>query len=229
MLTRLDPFRDVRSVEEALDRFVGHTFSQNTWLPAIDVKESEDRFEVTMDLPGLEPDQVEVLFEDQILTVRGTREFSDGGGHRALPPDRAQLRLVRPVGQAPAHRRRRQDRGHVRQGRPHRRGAQARRGQASRDRGQGQVTEDHERDETREPRIRITDRRRFASMTEEGDAPVSTEETGAEPAGTGAEEEATEVAGDLQAVRARARPSTWTICAGSRRSSTTTASASSGS
>jgi HSP20 family protein len=79
MLTRLDPFRDVRSVEEALDRFVGQTFSQNTWLPAIDVKESEDRFEVTMDLPGLEPDQVEVMFEDQILTVRGTREFSEEG------------------------------------------------------------------------------------------------------------------------------------------------------
>ncbi len=76
MLTRLDPFRDVRSVEEALDRFVGQTLSQNTWLPAIDVKESEDRFEVTMDLPGLEPDQVEVMFEDQVLTVRGTREFS---------------------------------------------------------------------------------------------------------------------------------------------------------
>ena len=76
MLARLDPFRDLTSVEEAFDRLVGQTLSQNTWLPAIDVNESEDRFEVTMDLPGLEPDDVDVMFEDQVLTVRGTRQFS---------------------------------------------------------------------------------------------------------------------------------------------------------
>jgi molecular chaperone GrpE len=66
------------------------------------------------------------------------------------------------------------------------------------------VTEDHDRDETREPRIRITDRRRFASMTEEGDAPVSTEETGAQPNAAGAGVDATEGTDDLQAARAEA-------------------------
>jgi HSP20 family protein len=83
MLTGIDPFRDARTVEEALDRFVGRAFSQNAWVPAIDVNESEDRFVVTMDLPGLEPDEVQVMFEDQVLTVRGTREFSkeDEGVH----------------------------------------------------------------------------------------------------------------------------------------------------
>ncbi len=30
---------------------------------------------MTLDLPGLEPDQVEVTFEDGMLTVRGSREF----------------------------------------------------------------------------------------------------------------------------------------------------------
>jgi molecular chaperone GrpE len=66
------------------------------------------------------------------------------------------------------------------------------------------VTDDRERDEAREPRIRITDRRRFASMTEEGEAPVSIDETGAPSAETGPEEEATEVPGDLQAAQAEA-------------------------
>lgn len=76
MLARWDPFRDLRTVEEEFDRMVGQAFSKNAWVPALDVKESEERFMVTMDLPGLEPDQVEVTFEDQVLTVRGTREFS---------------------------------------------------------------------------------------------------------------------------------------------------------
>lgn len=76
MLARWDPFRDLRTVEEEFDRMVGQAFSKNAWVPALDVKESEERFMVTMDLPGLAPDQVEVTFEDQVLTVRGTREFS---------------------------------------------------------------------------------------------------------------------------------------------------------
>ncbi len=66
------------------------------------------------------------------------------------------------------------------------------------------MTEDREPDETREPRIRITDRRRFASVTEEGDAPISFEETGAQPPAAGPEGDATEVAGDLEEAQAEA-------------------------
>jgi molecular chaperone GrpE len=66
------------------------------------------------------------------------------------------------------------------------------------------VTDDRERDEAREPRIRITDRRRFASMTEEGDAPVSTEETGAVPVADDAQGAPGSVAGDLAAAQADA-------------------------
>ena len=76
MLARWDPFRDLRTVEEEFDRMVGQAFAKNAWVPALDVRESEERFVVTVDLPGLEPDQVEVTFEDQVLTVRGQREFS---------------------------------------------------------------------------------------------------------------------------------------------------------
>jgi molecular chaperone GrpE len=63
------------------------------------------------------------------------------------------------------------------------------------------VTDD--REETREPRIRITDRRRFASMADEDGAPVSQGETGADPetvsAGAGSD-----TADDLAASKAEA-------------------------
>ena len=76
MLAKWDLFRDLRSVEDEFDRIAGRAFSRDTWVPALDVRESEDRFEVTVDLPGLEPDDVNVTFEDGMLSISGKREFS---------------------------------------------------------------------------------------------------------------------------------------------------------
>jgi HSP20 family protein len=45
-------------------------------VPALDVRESQDRFDVTVDLPGLEPGDVNVTFEDGMLSISGKREFS---------------------------------------------------------------------------------------------------------------------------------------------------------
>jgi HSP20 family protein len=76
MLTRWDPFRDLKSVEDEFDRLVGRAHARNTWVPALDVRETEDRFELTLDLPGIEPAAVSVSYEDGMLTVTGKREFS---------------------------------------------------------------------------------------------------------------------------------------------------------
>jgi HSP20 family protein len=76
MLAKWDLFRDLRSVEDEFDRLAGRAFSRDTWVPALDVRESEDRFEVTLDLPGLEPGDVNVTFEDGMLSISGKREFS---------------------------------------------------------------------------------------------------------------------------------------------------------
>jgi HSP20 family protein len=76
MLAKWDLFRDLRSVEDEFDRLAGRAFSRDTWVPALDVRESQDRFEVTLDLPGLEPGDVSVTFEDGMLSISGKREFS---------------------------------------------------------------------------------------------------------------------------------------------------------
>ena len=86
MLTRWDPFRDLKGVEAEFDRIVGQALSKNAWVTALDIRETEDRFEVTADLPGMSSDVVEVTFEDGTLTLRGEREFSrdqdEGQYHR---------------------------------------------------------------------------------------------------------------------------------------------------
>jgi HSP20 family protein len=76
MLARWDPIRDLLGVEDEFDRLLTRPNTRAAWMPALDVRESEDRFEVTLDLPGLEPGDVRVTFEGGVLTVSGSRELS---------------------------------------------------------------------------------------------------------------------------------------------------------
>lgn len=79
MLAKWDPFRDLSTIEDEFDRLVGRAFSRSAWVPALDVRETEDLFEVTIDLPGMAPEDVSVTFEAGLLTITGKREFAREG------------------------------------------------------------------------------------------------------------------------------------------------------
>ena len=85
-MVRWDPFRDLMSIQSELNRLFGRTYggeSQGTpsaagsWVPALDVYETKEQFVVTLDLPGIDPEAVEVTVEDSTLTVSGSRELSE--------------------------------------------------------------------------------------------------------------------------------------------------------
>ncbi len=85
-LVRWDPFRDVVSIQDELNRLFGRTFggveplrpsATGTWAPAMDVFETEDKIVATLELPGIDPEAVEVSVEDSTLTVSGSREFTN--------------------------------------------------------------------------------------------------------------------------------------------------------
>ncbi len=44
------------------------------WLPAVDIKETADQFELKADLPGVKSDDIEITAEDGVLTIQGSRE-----------------------------------------------------------------------------------------------------------------------------------------------------------
>ncbi|MCS3904062.1 HSP20 family protein [Methylohalomonas lacus] len=48
--------------------------SQGTWLPAVDIREDENAYRVSADLPGIDPKDVEVTMENNVLTIRGERK-----------------------------------------------------------------------------------------------------------------------------------------------------------
>lgn len=48
------------------------------WVPRVDIKEEAERFVIFADLPGIDPQQVEVLMDKGILSIRGERRAEAG-------------------------------------------------------------------------------------------------------------------------------------------------------
>lgn len=44
------------------------------WIPRVDIKEENDRFVLMADLPGIDPEQIEVSMDKGILTIKGERQ-----------------------------------------------------------------------------------------------------------------------------------------------------------
>jgi len=84
-IMRWDPFRDLVSIQDELNRLFGRTYggteltrssASGAWAPALDVYETPEKLVATVELPGIDPKDVEVAVEDSTLTISGSREFT---------------------------------------------------------------------------------------------------------------------------------------------------------
>ena len=74
-----DQLPDIRLFDDRFDRLVERAFGRDrrsSWMPAMDVSETDEQIVVTVELPGMRAEDVEVSVEDSTLTVGGSREFS---------------------------------------------------------------------------------------------------------------------------------------------------------
>jgi len=49
-------------------------FGEGTWVPRVDVRETEKEFVIEADLPGFGKDQVKIDLEDNVLTISAEKE-----------------------------------------------------------------------------------------------------------------------------------------------------------
>jgi HSP20 family protein len=81
-LVRFEPFRELAALQNEMGRWMnalaGGTTTGNgqtsTWLPAVDVWETENELVLSFDLPGIPEDKISVELDDNVLTVSGERE-----------------------------------------------------------------------------------------------------------------------------------------------------------
>jgi HSP20 family protein len=85
-VTRWDPFGDLLSLQDEMNQLFGRAFgqqpgldrgSQRLWAPALDIAERPDAYLVTVEVPGVRPEDLDITLEGGVLTVQGERRFRD--------------------------------------------------------------------------------------------------------------------------------------------------------
>lgn len=81
-ITRWDPFRELETVNDRLNRFFGRgmlsefpreAMTLSDWAPAVDVAETSEAFIVKAELPDMKKEDIKVSVEDGTLRIFGER------------------------------------------------------------------------------------------------------------------------------------------------------------
>lgn len=75
-LVRYNPWR-VAGLRNDIDRLFSTLADSDSnaaeWAPSVDIQEFSDRFQLFVDLPGVDPDAVEITLDRGVLTIAGER------------------------------------------------------------------------------------------------------------------------------------------------------------
>lgn len=83
-LTRWDPFRDLMSIQEQMNQLFQDTLSRlschrqgeelsGSWVPPVDIYETEDSIIVVAELPGVDQANISIEAQENTLTLKGER------------------------------------------------------------------------------------------------------------------------------------------------------------
>ncbi len=86
-IVKWNPFREMVALHEDMDRLFsrldggargnGMSSGGQNWMLAMDVVETEDAIKLKAAVPGIEPENIQIQVEDNVLTVSGERRFED--------------------------------------------------------------------------------------------------------------------------------------------------------
>ena len=81
---RYDPFRDLRTLQEEVNRlfstnltrgFGEEGIGRGAWNPSVDIYENKDHIVLEAELPGMNREDFELSVENNVITLRGERQF----------------------------------------------------------------------------------------------------------------------------------------------------------
>ena len=86
-VVRWEPFRDLVTLQDRMNRMFDESYRARggedewalggSWAPAVDIYEHEGNIVLTAELPGVDPKAVDIRVENNVLTLRGERKWSD--------------------------------------------------------------------------------------------------------------------------------------------------------
>ena len=86
-IVRWEPFRDLLTLQERMNRMFDELVPRprhdedwalgGSWAPAVDIYEQDGNIVLKAELPGVDPKDVDVRVENNVLTLRGERKFDN--------------------------------------------------------------------------------------------------------------------------------------------------------
>jgi HSP20 family protein len=80
-IVRYQPWDFITEMNKMLDVFGGRRESSDLakmetsqWIPAVDIRETKDAILIHADLPGVRKENIELSVDNNVLTIKGTRE-----------------------------------------------------------------------------------------------------------------------------------------------------------
>jgi HSP20 family protein len=83
-IVRYDPFRDLRTLQEEVNRlfstnltraFDDEGIGRGAWAPSVDIYENKDQIVLEAELPGMKQEDFDLSVENNVITLRGERKF----------------------------------------------------------------------------------------------------------------------------------------------------------
>jgi HSP20 family protein len=81
-IVRWDPFRELTALQSEVNRLFsrvgsGDVAERQSWTPSIDVIETDDSIKLKAELAGMDPKDISIEVQDNVLTVSGERRFQE--------------------------------------------------------------------------------------------------------------------------------------------------------
>lgn len=81
-VVRWDPFRELTALQGEVNRLFsrvggGDVAERQSWTPSIDVIETEGTIKLKAELAGMDPKDISIEVQDNVLTVSGERRFEE--------------------------------------------------------------------------------------------------------------------------------------------------------
>src|SRR5262245_28334107 len=82
-IVRYDPFRDLRSLQEEVNRlfssnlrtFGDEGIGRGAWNPSVDIYENKDQIVLEAELPRMKQEDFDLSVENNVITLKGERRF----------------------------------------------------------------------------------------------------------------------------------------------------------
>ena len=84
LLTRYEPWSAMRQLQNEMSRVFdnavagaedGSNVVTSRWTPTVDIREDAERFVIAADVPGVDPEDIELTMENGVLTIKGERKL----------------------------------------------------------------------------------------------------------------------------------------------------------